>query len=350
MNYSQKYLEHFSSPRNIGEIEQPDALVEVEHRGGGCFDRLRVTLKLDHDRIGSILFKARACSGTIAAASAATEWATGKTAEEASRLDPETIAKYLDGVPEKKQHSIELAAEAIRKAALQGIAKLKILKVIAIDGPAGVGKSTTAKGVAKRLGWQYIDTGAMYRALALAVLDAGFNPMEAKQIEPVILAADITLVPGDPVRVLLNDADITEKIRTPEVSDAASKVSVHHSVRRKLVELQRALGLQKPCVLEGRDIGTVVFPDAGLKIYLDASVEERARRRMKDYKAQHHPESIDDVIAEIQIRDKRDKNRIESPLTIAEDAVVLDTTGMDLQRQIEAVLTIAKERFRLQET
>lgn len=224
-----------------------------------------------------------------------------------------------------------------------------LLKVIAIDGPAGSGKSTTAKEVARRLEWQYIDTGAMYRALALAVLNSGGDPTVEADVRPVLDNTTITLEPGLPIRVFVNGDDVSDKIRTPEVSQGASQVSVHAFVRKYMVASQQQLGRQHPCVLEGRDTTTVVFPDAGLKVYLDASVEERARRRLADYQAQGSEMTLQEVIKDVEIRDQRDSQRAEGPLTKSETADVIDTTSLSIEEQIEAILLLAKKRFNLGE-
>lgn len=219
------------------------------------------------------------------------------------------------------------------------------LPVIAIDGPAGSGKSTTAKAVARRLGWRFIDTGAMYRALALAVIEAGGDPESAEDVRPVLERVHITLGSGENPPVYLENEDVSSRIRTPEISRGASQVSVHAFVRRRMVQLQRQLGLSAPSVLEGRDTTTMIFPDAGLKVYLKGSVEVRAKRRLRDYQAQGKSFTLEEVIAEVESRDARDAGRKEGPLTVAEDAVVIDTTGLDLAAQIEAVLHIVRERF-----
>lgn len=223
-----------------------------------------------------------------------------------------------------------------------------LLKVIAIDGPAGSGKSTTAREVARRLGWTYLDTGAMYRAIAVAVLRAGGSPEREEDVRPVLDQVEVTFGDGFPPAVLLNGDDVSEAIRTPEASRGASQVSVHSFVRCKMVQLQRAIGLEKPCVLEGRDTTTVVFPDAGLKVYLDGSVEVRAKRRLRDYEAQGKSLTLDEVIADVRERDERDSSRADSPLTIADDAEVIDTTDLDMEGQIQVVVDLAVQRFNLE--
>ncbi len=226
------------------------------------------------------------------------------------------------------------------------------LRVIAIDGPAASGKSTTARMVAKRLEWKYIDTGAMYRAIALAALNAGINVEDEADVVGILADLDISLVSvnvenGDTyvTQIHLDGNDVSDQIRTPDIADASSKISVHNPVRKKMVELQRAEGLIQPSVLEGRDIGTKVFPDAGIKVYLDASIEERARRRVSDYQLKGHDISHEAVRDDLIQRDKRDSTRPDSPLTIASDAVVIDTTTLSIPQQVEAVIRIARQRF-----
>jgi len=218
-------------------------------------------------------------------------------------------------------------------------------KVIAIDGPAGSGKSTTARAVAQRLGWQYLDTGAMYRALALAVERAGGNMDKESDVLKTLEHTEITFGDGFPPAMLSNGEDVSEAIRTPEMSQGSSRVSVHPSIRRQMVELQRKLGLMRPSVLEGRDTTTKIFPDAGLKIYLDGSVEIRARRRLFDYEKQGRTIGFEEVVAEIHERDERDSNRSEGPLKVAKGAVVLNTDPWTLEQQISEVMNVARDRF-----
>ncbi len=222
------------------------------------------------------------------------------------------------------------------------------LRVIAIDGPAGSGKSTTARGVARRLGWRYLDTGAMYRALALAALRAGVDLSDPEAVRPVVEAARLDYAPGREDVLRLDGEPVGEAIRTSAVGEGASLISVHPFVRRAMVALQRRLGEAEPSVLEGRDIGTVVFPDAGLKVFIDASLEERARRRWNDYRAGGRTMSLEEVRAELAERDRRDSTREDSPLLAAPDAVHLDTTGLTIEGQIEKVVELAKQRFGLE--
>ncbi len=199
--------------------------------------------------------------------------------------------------------------------------------VIAIDGPAGAGKSSVARGVAAALGFTYLDTGAMYRCVALASLRRSRPPGE--------LAEQISLDLGR--RVLLDGEDVTEAIRAPEVSERASQVAADPAVRRAMVAEQRRIMAHGDWVADGRDIGTVVAPDAALKVFLTADPRERARRRAAEMGAD--PET---VLAEQMIRDERDRNRPESPLRAAEGAVQLDTTGLTLEQVVERVVALAR--------
>jgi len=211
--------------------------------------------------------------------------------------------------------------------------------VIAIDGPAGAGKSTIARRLATRLGFTYIDSGAMYRAVALWALRQKLDPSDMHRMQQLALAAGITLA-SDGKRVLLDSEDITEAIRAPEVSKAASLVATIPGVRRALVEKQRAIGAQNNVVMEGRDIGSVVFPDADLKIFLDADAEERARRRAMEVNGDR------DVISQqIRERDERDRTRAEAPLTQAPDAVYVDSTSLSIEEVEETILRLVRARI-----
>jgi cytidylate kinase len=209
---------------------------------------------------------------------------------------------------------------------------------VAIDGPAGAGKSTLARRIADKLGYLYIDTGAMYRAVALWALRAKVPLSDMHRLEQLAREARIEFAPGA-ATVLLNGEDVTDAIRTTEVSDAASKVAQIPAVRRALVEKQREIGETASAVVEGRDIGTVVFPNASVKIFLDAHPEVRAERRAVEAELPH-----EEVSRQIAERDDRDRNRAESPLVQAPDAVFLDTTGMTADAVEEAVLKIIRER------
>jgi len=213
--------------------------------------------------------------------------------------------------------------------------------VVTIDGPAGAGKSTTARAVAARLGFLYVDTGALYRALALKVQESGVSPDDAAGVQATIENAKVDLT-GSPehVHVFLDGRDVSREIRTPAVSEASTRLAAMPVVRARLVETQRELAARGPLVAEGRDLGTVVFPGAEVKIYLDASVEERARRRARDLQERGIAAPLEQVREEIERRDRRDRDRAQSPLKPSADAKVIDTTGMELEPQVEAVLGV----------
>ena len=217
--------------------------------------------------------------------------------------------------------------------------------VVAIDGPSGAGKSTVARGVADRLGLAVLDTGAMYRTVTFAALRAGHDLDDGSALGRLAAEADIAL--GDGV-VRLDGHDVTGAIRGPEVSDAVSVVSAHPDVRSVLVARQRAwVDERGGGVVEGRDIGTVVFPDATLKVYVTASEEERARRRQRDEHDAARPTDVDAVRAALARRDAHDAGRATSPLAAASDAVEIDTTGVSVADAVVAVVTLvesAKER------
>ena len=211
--------------------------------------------------------------------------------------------------------------------------------VIAIDGPAGAGKSTVARRLAQRLGFIYIDSGAMYRAVALWALSQKLDPSDHHRMEQLALAAAISLQ-GDGSRVVLNGEDVTEALRAPEVSRAASLVATIPGVRRALVEKQREIGAHNNVVMEGRDIGSVVFPQADLKIFLDAESEERARRRAAEVNGDQEL-----VARQIRERDERDRTRAEAPLTQAPDAVYFDSTRLSVEDVEAAILKLVRARI-----
>jgi cytidylate kinase len=210
--------------------------------------------------------------------------------------------------------------------------------VIAIDGPAGAGKSTIARRVAAQLGYTYIDTGAMYRSVALWALRENMPVTDAHRMEQLAEAAEIQLI-TETSRVLLNGEDVSEAIREARVSEAASQVATIAGVRRALVAKQRAIAGLANVVMEGRDIGTVVFPDATLKIFLDADQGERVRRRVDQLGAV--AEAVREQIAD---RDRRDIQRAEAPLTQAPDAVYLDSTSLSIDEVAEAILKLIRAR------
>jgi cytidylate kinase len=213
--------------------------------------------------------------------------------------------------------------------------------IVAIDGPAGAGKSTIARRVAARIGAVYIDTGAMYRAVALLALRSNTDLADAPRLEALARAADIRFEPGS-ARVRLDGEDVSEAIRRPEISPAASKVSAIPGVRRVLVEMQRRIGASGSVVMEGRDIGTVVFPNANVKVFLDADPDVRALRRVRELQEKGPAPPAEAVAQEIRERDRRDSTRADSPLTRAPDAVYLDTTNFTLDQAEQAILELIK--------
>jgi len=224
------------------------------------------------------------------------------------------------------------------------VAKHSRRVIIAIDGPAGAGKSTIARRLAERLGFTYIDSGAMYRAVALWAIRQNADAADMHRMEQLALAADIELRPAGPL-VLLNGEDVTRAIRTAEVGKQASVVAAIPGVRRALVEKQRDLGARTSIVMEGRDIGTVVFPEADIKIFLDADPGERANRRLRDFEAQGDAPPPENIAAQIRERDQRDRTRAEAPLTQAPDAVYIDSTGLSLDRVEEEILKVVRARI-----
>ena len=210
---------------------------------------------------------------------------------------------------------------------------------IAIDGPAGAGKSTIAKAVARELNSIYVDTGAMYRAMALYMLKNDISPDDTESIEKACESADISIVYKDGAQhVILNGEDVTGELRTEAVGNMASSVSVNGKVRKKLVSLQQKLAHSTSVVMDGRDIGTVVLPDADLKIYLTASVETRADRRYKELIEKGQQPDLDEIRRDIADRDYRDMNRENSPLRQAEDAVLIDSSDMTIPEVVDRIL------------
>lgn len=217
---------------------------------------------------------------------------------------------------------------------------------VAIDGPSGAGKSTLARSVAARLNFLYVDTGAIYRTIGYAVWRKGIDPRDRSAVVAVLPDLEICLTYGtDGLQHMeLNGMDVTAEIRLPEVSRYASLVSAYPEVRAYLLEMQRQLARENSVVMDGRDIGTVVLPDAEVKVFLTASAEERARRRMLEMEERGTPEPYAAILRAIQERDWNDTHRDAAPLRQAEDAVLLDTTALDFVQSEDALLHIIRER------
>ena len=213
---------------------------------------------------------------------------------------------------------------------------------IAVDGPAGAGKSTISKAAAERLGFLYIDTGAMYRPAALYVTEHGKDAGCEADVEALLPEIDIDLCGG---RVYLCGEDVTGKIRTPEISVASSDIAVFPCVRNKLCALQRNMAKRQSVIMDGRDVGTYVLPDAEVKVYLTTSAEVRAKRRLAELLEKGEKVSYDEVLSDILYRDKNDSTRKMAPLRKADDAVELDTGNLTIDESIEALISIYKEKM-----
>jgi CMP/dCMP kinase len=211
--------------------------------------------------------------------------------------------------------------------------------VIAIDGPSGVGKGTVSRAIAQALGYRHVDTGAMYRAIAWLALQRALDLDDEAAVGAMAQAARVDVANG---RVTVDGRDVTQAIRTPDIDRAVTSVARLPAVRRILVERQRAFAGAGGVVMEGRDIGTVVFPDADVKIYLDASPEERARRRAADPAHGGGPQALSEVATALAMRDRIDSTRAASPLTLAPDAALVDTTGVSVDQVVERVLEIVR--------
>ena len=212
-------------------------------------------------------------------------------------------------------------------------------RVIAIDGPVGAGKSTVARALARRLGFRYVDTGAMYRSVAWAATRRGAPLVDEAAVSALARTLEIEFLPGlEGQRVLVDGEDVTDAIRRPEMSEASSVVSAYPAVREAMVALQRRMGEAADVVMEGRDIGTVVFPNAQVKVYLDASLDERARRRFRELRERGEPVTYDDVRRSLEERDHRDSTRAHSPLRIAPGAMMVNSTGRDVAEVVEEIV------------
>ena len=217
------------------------------------------------------------------------------------------------------------------------------MNVVAIDGPAGAGKTTVAKAVAEALHWSYVDTGAMYRALALKALDDGVDPIDAAGLAGVVQDTDVSFDGGS---VLLDGVDVTARIRSLEVTRAAPLVAAEPEVRKALVQLQREAAERGNVVMEGRDIGTVVVPDAVLKVFLTAELEERARRRLAELGHHADGENLTQMESALGARDSADAGRATSPLIQANDAVPIDTTDKSVDDIVREIVGLLEERIR----
>ena len=217
--------------------------------------------------------------------------------------------------------------------------------VVTIDGPAGSGKSTTAKLVAQRLGYAYLDTGAMYRAIALKAIERHVDVSNPNDLARLAEETDVRVEP-DPqgTRVILDGRDVTAKLRSVEVTRSASAVSAAKGVRTRMVEIQREIGSRGGIVAEGRDIGSVVFPRADVKIYLDADLTHRAARRLKDLEAAGTVSEVREVERDLSSRDERDSTREHSPLCVPEGALVVDTTNLTIEEQVTKVIEAVRAK------
>ena len=211
--------------------------------------------------------------------------------------------------------------------------------IIAIDGPAATGKSSTAKAVAERLGFMYLDTGAMYRAVTLAVLEKGISLTHVYTLESFLTSLDLNILYIEKTLMIeLDQLDVTDRIRDPEVTAKVSEVSALPAVRKTMVKFQRKLASDKDCIVEGRDIGTVVFPNADLKFYMIADASIRAERRKKDLLTLGKNKDISELETEIKNRDRKDSTRVHSPLSKAEDSIIIDTSHLDFHEQVNMIV------------
>lgn len=217
---------------------------------------------------------------------------------------------------------------------------------IAIDGPAGAGKSSISKVVANELGYLYIDTGAMYRGVTWAVLDSHVNVKNQKDVESLLPSLDLTLEPtANACKVFVKGQDVTDLIRQQQINENVSTIASYKGVREYLVERQQAMASVGGVILDGRDIGSVVLPNAELKIYLTASVDARAKRRWLEVQGTSNEQSLEDIKNNVESRDEMDKNRDESPLVCVDDAIVVDSSNMTFDETVEHILHLVQERI-----
>ena len=217
---------------------------------------------------------------------------------------------------------------------------------IAIDGPAGAGKSSISKVVANELGYLYIDTGAMYRGVTWAVLDSHVDVKNQKDVESLLPSLDLTLEPtANACKVFVKGQDVTDLIRQQQINENVSTIASYKGVREYLVERQQAMAAVGGVILDGRDIGSVVLPKAELKIYLTASVDARAKRRWLEVQGTSNEQSLEDIKKNVESRDEMDKNRDESPLLCVEDAIVVDSSNMTFDETVEHILHLVQERI-----
>ncbi|HIB96403.1 MAG TPA: (d)CMP kinase [Candidatus Marinimicrobia bacterium] len=221
--------------------------------------------------------------------------------------------------------------------------------IVAIDGTAGSGKSTTAKGVAEKLGFLYLDTGAMYRAATAAVLSASIDSDDESAVSDCVETIEIDFDESGRL-IFLNGMDVSQTIRGREVTQNVSAVSAYPQVRKRMVAMQREIAGYRDFVVEGRDIGTVVFPNADFKFFIVASIEERAKRRQKDLAGLGIEQTVNDIVKNLKRRDALDSSREVSPLTKSEDAVEVDTTSMTIEQQIDLIVTHVRDRSIKKET
>ena len=217
---------------------------------------------------------------------------------------------------------------------------------IAIDGPAGAGKSSISKVVANELGYLYIDTGAMYRGVTWAVLDSNVDVNNQKDVEALLPSLDLTLEPtASACKVFVKGQDVTDLIRQQQINENVSTIASYKGVREYLVERQQAMAAVGGVILDGRDIGSVVLPDAELKIYLTASVDARAKRRWLEVQGTSNEQPLEDIKKNVESRDEMDKNRDESPLVCVEDAIVVDSSNMTFDEAVKHILHLVQERI-----